>query len=160
MPERLEATLVGPARYDKISVEAFRSAMRRCMSEPGQRSARAVLRLTREQLLARPGGAYRRATPIVLGLATGSLLAGLAILFWQHPLAITLRENGIGYGLLVVAVIAILVLRQGRAMARWEDEDREAILAEARAAWNQLKQFEPEPDPIYHDTLRQLANPG
>jgi len=150
---------VGPARYDKIDVGAFRAAMRRCMSEPGQRSARAVLRLTREQLLARPGGAYRRATPIVVGLAVVSFVVGLATLVWNHPLTATLRENGIGYGLLVVAGIAVLVLRQGRTMAGWEDEDRKAILNEARAAWDQLKEFEPEPDPIYRDTLRQLAKP-
>ncbi len=134
--------------------------MQTCVDDPSPRSARAVLRLTREQLLARPGGRYEAAQPVTIGLVLLCMGIGAFAFLAPGPLAKQLRDSGAGYGAPLASLFALAILVNGRKLAKSDQGDRVEILAAAREAWKVVGPHCPELDDVpMKETRRRLESP-
>jgi len=149
---------VDPARYDAISVARFQVAMDAALAKPNARSARAVLRITREQMMARPGNQFANGYKGLIAMGVIVVLAWIALATVPGSLASDLRQRIPPFAPAVALGALGLMGFGGWRTARNDQGDREAILSSARSAWSVLKAHDDGTDDTY-DRVRKLLDP-
>ena len=145
------------ARYEAISVARFQAALDACLAEPNARNARAVLRLTREQMLARPGNQFASGYKGLLAMGVVVILAWIALALAPGQIADSVRARVPSFAPAVALGALGLMAFGGWRTARGDQGDREAILAAARKAWEVLKAHDDGKDDTY-DRFRKLLD--
>lgn len=147
-------------RYDSLSLEAIDDAFGRCVAQGGGVSTKAVLRIAREQLMARDNPGLNHILAVIVGAVF--LLSLVGNVFLDPASRDFLKKVSIGTGVLLA--IQIFGIARSRQLLRTRLHEERAIRAKAVAALIQIASrddFEPPRlEPQQRRLLQELLKKG